>query len=66
MPMKRNSSNSDASVRNGLLLIQSLTRTLCESAEDKHTDLNGQTQFSREDDSGIKSGNKATQKLEYI
>ncbi|XP_024912584.1 DNA-binding protein RFX6 [Cynoglossus semilaevis] len=55
MPMKRNSSNSDASVRNGLLLIQSLTRTLCESAEDKHTDLNGQTQFSREDDSGIKS-----------
>ncbi|KAF7651902.1 hypothetical protein LDENG_00103810 [Lucifuga dentata] len=52
MPMKR---SSESSARDGVFLIHSLTKTLCSSPEQTHTDLNGQTHFHQEDDSGIKS-----------
>lgn len=54
MPMKR---SSEGSARDGVFLIHSLTKTLCSSPEETHTDFNGQTHFHQEDDSGIKSGN---------
>lgn len=54
MPMKR---NSESSTRE--FLIHSLTKTLCSSPEETHTDFNGRTHFHQEDDSGIKSGKEA-------
>lgn len=57
MPMKR---SSESSGRDGVFLIHSLTKTLCSSPEEIHTDFNGQTHFHQEDDSGVKSGNGAT------
>lgn len=53
MPMKRSSESSD---RDGVFLIHSLTKTLCSSPEETHTDFRGQTLFHQEEDSGIKSG----------
>ncbi|XP_036942304.1 DNA-binding protein RFX6 [Acanthopagrus latus] len=50
MPMKR---SCDSSAGDGVLLIHSLTKTLCSSPEE--TDFNKQTDFHQEDDSGIKS-----------
>ncbi|KAM3603469.1 uncharacterized protein V6R79_022981 [Siganus canaliculatus] len=50
MPMKR---SSEASARDGVLLIHSLTKTLCRSPEE--ADFNKQTHLHQEDDSGIKS-----------
>lgn len=55
MPMKR---SCESSAGDGVLLIHSLTKTLCSSPEE--TDFNTQTHFHQEDDSGIKSGNKET------
>ncbi|XP_031178447.1 DNA-binding protein RFX6 [Sander lucioperca] len=52
MPMKR---SSESSARHEVFLIHSLTKTLCSSPEETHTDFNGQTHFHQEDDSGIKS-----------
>ncbi|XP_035801987.2 DNA-binding protein RFX6 [Amphiprion ocellaris] len=52
MPMKRSSSSS---VRDGVFLIHSFTKTVCSSPEETHTDFNGQTHVHQEDDSGIKS-----------
>ncbi|KAL3052173.1 hypothetical protein OYC64_004849 [Pagothenia borchgrevinki] len=52
MPMKRSSESSD---RDGVFLIHSLTKTLCSSPEETHTDFHGQTLFHQEEDSGIKS-----------
>lgn len=52
MPMKR---TSDSSARDGLFLLQPLTKTLCSSPEE--TDFIEQTHSHQEDDSGIKSGN---------
>ncbi|KAA8582859.1 hypothetical protein FQN60_015405, partial [Etheostoma spectabile] len=52
MPMKR---SSETSARHEVFLIHSLTKTLCSSPEETHTDFNGQTHFHQEDDSGIKS-----------
>lgn len=55
MPMKR---SSESSGRDGVFLIHSLTKTLCSSPEEIHTDFNGQTHFHQEDDSGLKSGKR--------
>lgn len=52
--MKR---SSESSVRDGVFLIHSLAKTFCNSPEE--SDLKKQTRFHQEDDSGIKSGNKA-------
>ncbi|XP_039980938.1 DNA-binding protein RFX6 [Xiphias gladius] len=52
MPMKR---SSESSGRDGVFLIHSLTKTLCSSPEETHTDFNGRTHLAQEDDSGIKS-----------
>lgn len=57
MPMKR---SSESSGRDDVFLIHSLTKTLCNSPEEIHTDFNGQTHFHQEDDSGLKSGKGAT------
>lgn len=57
MPMKRSIESSGG---DGVFLIHSLTKTLCSSPEEIHTDFNGQTHFHQEDDSGVKSGNAAT------
>lgn len=54
MPMKRSSGG------HGVYLIHSLTKTLCSSPEEIHTDFNGQTHFHQEDDSVLKSGKGAT------
>lgn len=52
--MKR---SSESAARDGVFLIQSLTKTLCSLPEE--SDLKKQASFHQEDDSGIKSGNKA-------
>ncbi|KAM7395990.1 hypothetical protein PAMA_007326 [Pampus argenteus] len=52
MPMKR---SSESSAGDGVFLIHSLTKSLCSSPEETHTDFNGQTHFHQEEDSGIKS-----------
>ncbi|XP_026174728.1 DNA-binding protein RFX6 [Mastacembelus armatus] len=52
MPMKR---SNEGSGRDGVFFIHSLTKTLCGSPQEIHTDFNGQTQFHQEDDSAVKS-----------
>lgn len=56
MPMKR---SSESLTGDRGFLIQSLTKTLCSSPEEAHTDCKGQTHFHQEDDTGIKSGRSA-------
>lgn len=58
MPMKR---SSESAARDGVFLIHSLSKTLCSSPEE--SDLKKQAPFHQEDDSGIKSGNKAGAQL---
>lgn len=52
MPLKR---SSETSAQDQLILIRSLTKSLCSSPEE--TDLKRQSLLHQEDDSGIKSGN---------
>lgn len=52
MPLKR---SSEASAQDEVLLIHSLTKSLCSSPEE--ADLKKQSLLHQEDDSGIKSGN---------
>ncbi|XP_025754988.1 DNA-binding protein RFX6 isoform X3 [Oreochromis niloticus] len=55
------SNSSESSTRDGVFLIHSLTRTLCNSPKETCSDFNGQTHFHQEDDCGIKSAEESNE-----